>query len=176
MAGYLRQDPAAWGQARAQMIDHLKRSAFGENLAGDKTIAPDRFAAALRMIGPQKLRVFFGEDEAVRLQLAGKMAAEINSVPAGATNAVNYSNSGSAVFNLLQKLGESSAARKIPGVRALSNQAGEIANERAMGQALQGAPAAAKPQTQLSPEALQAIRRLFLPAAVGGGAAAGGAF
>jgi hypothetical protein len=176
MVGYLKQDPAAFGQARAQLLTHLKRAAFGENLAGDKTIAAERFAAALRAIGPQKLRIFFGEDEAVRLQLAGKVAAEINSVPAGATNAVNYSNTAAGVFNLLQRLGESPLMRNIPGARALSNQAGEIANERAMGQALQGAPAATKAPTELSPEALQAIRRLFLPAAAGGGAAAGGAF
>lgn len=176
MAGILRQNPEAWQQVRAQVAGYLKKAAFGNNLAGDKTVAAERFATALDSIGPQKLAVIFGPDEVVRLQIAARVAAQLESAPAGAKGAHNTSGTAAGVFNLLQGLGNSAALRSIPGVRSLANQAGQIVNERAATAALQGAPAAVKPPAQLSPEAMQAIRRLFLPTAVGGGAAASGAF
>lgn len=176
MAQVLAQDPAAMQQARAQVLQYLRKAAFGENLAGDKTFAAERYARALDAIGPQKLRVFFSPDEAVRLTLAGRFAADINSVPAGATNAVNYSNTGSAVFNLMQRLADSPLARNIPGARALSDQAGQIVQERAIGSALAPTSAATKPPTQLSPEAVRALQALFAPAALAGGALAGSGY
>lgn len=174
MAQVLSQDPAAMGQARAQVLRYLQKAAFGENLSGDKVFAADRYAKALDAIGPQKLRVFFSPDEAVRLNLVGRVASDINSEPVGAVNAVNRSGTAAAGFNLLQMLANSPVARNIPGARALSDQAKTIANERAINGALQPAGAAAKPPAELSPNAVRAIQRLFTPAALGFGAAAGG--
>lgn len=176
MVQVLRQDPAAMQQARAQVLRYLQKAAFGENLAGDKVFAADRYAKALDALGPQKLGVFFNPDEAVRLNLAGKVAALINSEPAGAQHAINRSGTGASVFNLLQRLSDAPGLRKIPGVRALSNQAGEIVNERAIGAALQPAAAATKPATELSPDAVRAIQRLFTPTALGLGSAAGSGY
>jgi hypothetical protein len=155
------------------VADYLKRAAFGENLTGDKLVAPERLARTLQAIGPEKLKVFFTPEELVRLNLAAKVAADINTVPAGARNAVNYSNTAAGVFNLLQRLADAPGVRQIPGVRSLANQAGEIVNERAVNSALQAPQLAAKPPAELSPEALRALQRLFAPAAVAGGALAG---
>lgn len=171
----LRQDPAAMEQARSQVLRYLQKSAFGENAAGDAPFAAARYAKALELIGPQKLRAFFGDD-ALKLSLAAKVAAEVNSIPVGAKNAVNSSGTAAGVFNLLQRLTEMPAVRQIPGVRALSNQVGEIANERAINQALQPVATASKPPAELSPEARRALQRLFAPAAVAGGAFAGSGY
>jgi len=176
MRKVLEGSPEALGQARAQIANVLKKAAFGENMAGDKTFAAERYAKTLQSIGPERLKVFFSPDEMVRFNIAGKLAAEINSVPAGATNAVNYSNTGSALFNLLQRISDVPGLRQVPGVRALANQAGEIANERAIGAALQPAQAAAAPAAELSPEARRALQRLFAPAAVAGGVTFGSGF
>ena len=171
LAPYLQQNPEAWQQARAQIAETLRRAAFGENLSGDKVFAPDRYAAALRQLGPQRLEVFFTPQEVVRLNLAGKVASDTLTTPAGAQRAVNYSNSGNAVMNLLGTLSESPLMRNLPGARALANQVGEIKTEREIGRALsQQAP---KPSAELSPEALRALRLLLPPGAVGLGAAVG---
>lgn len=173
MRQVLQNSPEALAQARAQIADHLKRAAFGENLAGDKVFAPERYAQALRNLGPDRLRIFFDPQDVMRFNLAGKVAADINSVPAGAKNAVNYSASSSALFNLFQKIIESPLVRNVPGIRSLANQAGEIANERAVqGLAVPGSAVSQQPR-ELSPEAVRALQRLFAPAAVGAGAAAG---
>lgn len=171
LAPYLQQNPEAWQQARAQIAETLRRAAFGENLSGDKVFAPERYAAALRQLGPQRLAVFFNPQELVRLNLVGKVASDTLSTPAGAQRAVNYSNTGSAVMNLLGTLSESPLMRNLPGARAVANQIGEIRTEREIGQALsQQAP---KPSAELSPEALRALRLLLPPGAVGLGAAVG---
>lgn len=172
MRTLVQTNPQAMAAARSQIADHLKRAAFGENAAGDKVFSPERYAAALRALGPQRLGVFFSPQELVRFNLAAQVAADINSVPAGAKNAVNYSNTGSAVLNLLQKLSDAPMLRNIPGARALANQAGEITTEASINQALRGAPAPT-PRADLSPETIRALQRLFAPAAVGAGALAG---
>lgn len=171
----LRDDPAAMQQARSQVMRYLQRAAFGENLAGDAPFAADRYAKALEQIGPQKLRTMFGDD-AVPLTLAGRVAAQINSAPVGAKNAVNNSGTGAALFNLLQRIAESPVARNIPGIRGLSNQVGEIANERAIQQALATPQASSKPAAELSPEARRAIGRLFTPAALALGSSSGSGY
>jgi len=155
------------------VAEHLRRAAFGENRAGDKIMAAERFSSALRQIGPQKLQIIFSPEEAVRLNIAADVAAALESLPAGAQGARNFSNSAAGVFNLLQGLGSAPVLRNIPGVRALATQASEIANERAISSALRTPPAATAPRPELSPEQLRALQRLFAPAAVAGGAIAG---
>lgn len=175
LAPYLQQNPEAWQQARAQIAETLRRAAFGENLSGDKVFAPERYATALRQLGPQRLEVFFTPQEMVRLNLVGKVASDTLSTPAGAQRAVNYSNTGAAnannVLSVLSKISESPLMRNLPGARSLANQVGEIKTEREIGRALsQQAP---KPSAELSPEALRALRLLLPPGAVGLGAAVG---
>lgn len=177
MATILQQSPEAWQQVRGQVASYLKQAAFGNNLAGDKTIAAERFASAIANIGPQKLAIIFSPDEVVRLNIAAKVAAEMESVPAGAKGALNSSGTAAGVFNLLQGLGNSRLLRNIPGARSLANQAGQIANEQAAQTALRGAPATvAPPPAQASAELQRALRLLFAPTAAGVGAAAGQAF
>ena len=50
--------PEAWQEARAQIGEYLKRAAFGENGAGDKAIAPERFQQAIRALGSERLGAF----------------------------------------------------------------------------------------------------------------------
>lgn len=171
LAPYLQQNPEAWQQARAQIAETLRRAAFGENLSGDKVFSPERYAAVLRQLGPQRLEVFFTPQEVVRLNLVGKVASDTLTTPAGAQRAVNYSNTGSAVMNLLGSLSESPLMRNLPGARMVANQVGEIKTEREIGRAL--SPQAPKASAELSPEALRALRLLLPPGAVGLGAAAG---
>lgn len=171
LAPYLRQNPEAWQQARAQIAETLRRAAFGENLSGDKVFAPERYATVLRQLGPQRLEVFFTPQEVVRLNLVGKVASDTLTTPAGAQMAVNRSGSAAGIMNLLGTLSESPLMRNLPGARALANQAGEIKTEREIGRAL--SPQAPKPSAELSPEALRALRLLLPPGAVGLGAAVG---
>lgn len=173
MREVLKNSPEALDQARAQVADHLKRAAFGENPSGDKAFTADRYLKTLRAIGRDKLEAFFSPAEIMRLNLAGKVASDINSIPAGAKYGTNTSGTGAAVMNLLSGLTESPLMRQIPGARMLANQIGEIKTERAINNALR--PPIEKPAVQPSPETLRALQFLFAPAGVAGGALAGGA-
>lgn len=106
MRHVLENSPEAMSQARAQVADHLKRAAFGENPSADKAFTADRYLKTLRAMGRQKLEVFFTPAELVRLNLAGKVASDINSIPAGARYGTNTSGTGAAVMNLLSKITE----------------------------------------------------------------------
>lgn len=170
LKGILKNSPEALAQARAQIADHLKRAAFGENPSADKAFTADRYLNTVRAIGRQKLEVFFTPAEIVRLNLAGKVASDINSIPVGAKYGTNTSGTGAAVMNLLSKLSESSMMRKIPGARMIANQVGEINTERQINTALK-APAE-KLARELSPQAQKLLELPLKPAAVAGGAAA----
>ena len=173
MAQILRQDPAAWQEVRAQVAAHLKRAAFGADKAGDKTAAAERFANALDALGPRKLAVVFEPDEVVRLNIAAKVLAEMESVPAGAKRAVSYSNTPSVLFNFLQGMADSPMLRQIPGMRSLSDQARQITQERAVSAALQTPQATTQPVRELTAAQRRALGALFAPAGFAGGAAAG---
>lgn len=167
----LQNSPEALGQARAQIADHLKRAAFGGNQSGDAGFAAARYGETLRSMGRQKLEVFFTPAEIVRMNLAGKVASDISSIPAGAQYAVNKSGSGSAIFNLLSKISESPVMRQIPGGRLLANQVGEIQTERSINRAL--SPVAEQQARELSPEAVRALQRLFPLLGTAAGSAGG---
>lgn len=171
MKKVLDGSPEALAQARAQLAEHLKNAAFGANVSGDKAFAADRYVQTLRAIGPEKLKVFFTPAEMVRLNLAGKVASDINSIPAGAKYATNTSGTGAAVMNLLSKIAESPVLRKVPGARMVANQVGEIRTEQEINRAL-SAPAV-KEASQLSPEQVRALQLLFTPAGVAGGVLGG---
>lgn len=175
MKDVLTNSPQAMAQARAQVAEHLKAAAFGMNPSGDKAFTAERYLQTLRAIGPKKLEVFFSPAELVRLNLAGKVASDINSIPVGAKYGTNTSGTGAALMNLLSKISESPMLRQLPGARAIANHVGEIKTEREINRALSAAPEAAKPQAQLSPEAMRALQLLFTPAGVASGVLGGAA-
>lgn len=173
MRRVLENSPDALAQARAQIADHLKRAAFGENVSGDKAFTNERYLNTLRALGRQKLEVFFSPAEIVRLNLAGKVASDINSIPVGAKYGTNTSGTGAALMNLLSKISESPLLRKVPGARMIANQVGEIQTERAINNAL--SPAAAQPARELTPETVRALQLLFPASGVAGGVLGGSA-
>lgn len=171
MRRVLEGSPEALAQARAQISDHLKRAAFGADASGDAGFSSARYINTLRQLGRQKLETFFSPEEVVQLNLVGQVGSDLTSVPAGARRAVNYSNTGSAVMNMLSRLSESPIMRK-PGLRIIANQIGEARTEGAMRRALAAQPP--KQPAELSPEAMRAVQALF-PLLRDAGGVAGGA-
>lgn len=138
----LANSPQAQEQARAQVADHLKRAAFGENPSGDKAFSADRYLKTLQSFGRQKLELFFSPDEVVRLNLAGKVASDINSIPVGARYGTNTSGTAAAAVNAITGI-----LSKVPGgsllgapLNFLKNEAGTLRNQQAIRQALRAAP------------------------------------
>lgn len=177
MRQVLQSNPEALDQARAQVADHLKRAAFGANPSGDKAFTADRYLNTLRAIGPEKLQVFFTPAEIMRLNLAGKVASDINSIPAGARYATNTSGTGAAVMNLLSSLGSRTLDR-IPVVGQvaglIADKAGAMRTERAISGALSpAAQQAAQPARELSPEVMRALQLLYPAGGVAGGVLGG---
>ncbi len=176
MRQVLQNSPEAMGQARAQIADHLKRAAFGANPSGDKAFTADRYLNTLRALGPEKLQVFFTPAEVLRLNLAGKVASDINSIPAGAKYGTNTSGTGAAVMNLLSSL-SSRGLENIPlvgpVVGLIADKAGAMRTERAISEAL--SPAVAQPARELSPEVVRALQLLFPAGGVAGGVLGGSA-
>lgn len=161
----LSGNPEAMQQARAQVANHLRRAAFGENPTGDAPFVAKRYMETLRQLGRQRLSAFFSPEEIDRMATIGRVASNITTEPAG--GAVNNANTASAVMTMLSKVSESPILRNIPGARALANQAGEMRTEAQVRAALSGQPPVQP--AELSPELVRAINRL-LPL---GGAAAG---
>lgn len=158
-------DGAAKQEAKAQLGATIQRAAFGENLAGDKAIAPERLAKALRDIGAQKLEAFFSAGEIEQMNRLARIAAYKSSMPS--TAAVNTSNTAAAAVNLASQLPGGDKLRLLAGVTQ------PIVNQRAVNTAMN----ATVPQSaNVSPEA---IRRAQLAAALGGlvtGGVSGSAF
>jgi hypothetical protein len=94
--------PQAFQEARAQIGNELSRAAFGGNLAGDKAIAPERYAEALRKFGTAKLRAFYTADEVAEIQRIARVAAYKNSYPA--SNVVNTSNTAAPIVSMAADL------------------------------------------------------------------------
>lgn len=164
----LGNDEAAADQVRAQVAAFLRTKAFGADAAGDGTFRQDAFNKAIRDIGTNKLRAIFGYDGADELQRLGRVAAYIQSQPAG--SAVNNSNTAGAVMNLLSQVSGRFGA--LPVVNVLRDSVRTYGNDRAARNALLGdVPTQA---TELPPE-LQSrlLRYIGGPAAVAGGIAAG---
>lgn len=154
-------DKEAYDQARAQIGTHLYRSAFGEDVAGTKGFAAERFNKSIRELGSEKLNAFFSADEVAQIRRLGRVGAYIHQEPAAA--AVNRSNTASATLNLLGK---------VPGAPALLSVAsaakGAVDNSRTVRNALAASPVPGK--ADLSPEQLNVLAKIM----AGGGLAAGG--
>lgn len=97
--------PEAYQQARAQIGEKLRDAAFGQNVAGDKSFSVERYAKALKDMGPDKLGAFFSPEDIARFERLGRIGAYINQFPNSAP--VNNSGNWAAITSL---------AGKIPGI------------------------------------------------------------
>ena len=149
--------PEAYQEARAQLGAQLQRAAFGENLAGDKTLAAERLSKALRDIGTEKLSAFFNQAEIEAMRRTARLGAYIHSVPSAA--APNTSNTGAAVANL--------AVNNFPGVSKTAALAKALVSPIINARAVNRAMAAEIPQ-QAAKASPEAIRRAQLAAALAG--------
>lgn len=123
MADILRKEsPEALQEARAQVGEHLKRAAFGENLAGDKAFAPERYAKALRDLGDRKLEALFSKEEVAQIHRLGRIGAYINSHPNASP--VQTSNNWGAIMEVASRIpGVSQGASLIKGAKnVIDNQ------------------------------------------------------
>jgi hypothetical protein len=155
--------PDAMQQARAQIGAHLQRSAFGENVAGDKAFSPERYAKALRDLGDTKLSAFYSPDEISQLHRLGRIGAYINSVPNASP--VQSSNNWGAIMGV---------ASKIPGIGAatglIKGAKNIVDNQTGVGKAL--AANLPKAAAELPPEDIRLLARLLTLSSAAGGAAA----
>ena len=111
-------------QIRAQIGADLQRAAFGENVAGDKIFAPERYAKALRDVGDDKLKLFFSPDEVARMHRVSRVGAYINSFPTAAPVSTSNSNPASIAANLV--------ASEVPGrAAAVANKVASALQQRA---------------------------------------------
>ena len=132
MAKLLKEHaPESYQQARAQIGADLRRSGFGENVAGDKPFSQERFNAKLRQMGTARLQAFFTPEEIATMRTVGRVGAYMESPPAG--SAVNFSNSGSAVANVAQAAAPGILGQIVGGARWAARAAG---NNAAVGKAM----------------------------------------
>jgi hypothetical protein len=104
LAGLLRKEaPDAFEETRQQIGAHLSRAAFGENTSGSKAVNQENYNKALRQVGTAKLEAFFEPQEVEQLKRLGRLSSYMVSPPAG--SASNYSNTASALANLLRSAG-----------------------------------------------------------------------
>lgn len=85
-ATWLRIDEPTRKQTQAQMADFIKGQVFsnqGRNEAGDVVASAAKLDKVLRDIGPQKLRLVFGEQRAKDMQMLAKSLGEISNPPKG---------------------------------------------------------------------------------------------
>lgn len=94
-------NPDAYQEARNQIGNRIYRSAFGENVTGDKLFRPEEFSKTLRAIGTDKLKAFFSPEEIEQLKTIGRVGAYVNSTPTSAP--VNFSNTAGTAANLAQQ-------------------------------------------------------------------------
>jgi hypothetical protein len=151
-----------------QLLRHLEGKAFGTNVAGDGAGSQAGLNRALDGIGRNKLTAVLGAEQTDELYAIGRVMAYIQQQPAG--SAVNNSNTGAAVANLLSKVGGTVKGAPYINdflVKPITSfrERGEVTN------ALSGA--LAKKPTELDAETVNALTRLMRPAAVGSGAALG---
>jgi hypothetical protein len=161
LAAILKQSPEALQEARSQVGAYLQRSAYGENVAGDKAFSPERYAKALRELGDSKLAAFFEPGEIAQLHRLGRIGAYMESIPNASP--VQHSNNWGAIM---------SAVTRIPGV-PMALAAGKAAktavgNQLAVSQALAGKVPV---QSNLDPETVKLLSRLLTTTGVVTGAA-----
>lgn len=97
-ADFLRQNPEAFQQVRADILGFLKNRAL--NGASDEVgkFSQSGFNKAMNAFGRDKLAAFFSPAEVQQLQTVGRVASYMQVAPAGAR--VNSSNTAAHVMNL----------------------------------------------------------------------------
>lgn len=161
-------DKDAFNQARLQLGADLQRAAFGENMAGDKGFAQERFNKRLRELGTDKLAAFFSPEEIANLKTLGRVGSYITSQPAG--SAVNNSNTASAVFNIASKLpGGGMLGNVASGINAVTRSVKNATNAK-------NALAAEVPVSaaDLTPQQANILAMILSGGAIGSGAASSG--
>ena len=122
----IKSSPEAMQSVREQIAAHLKSSAL--NGAADEVgnLSQSGFNKALNGIGEEKLSMFFKPDEVRQLKAIGRVASYEQFQPKG--SAVNNSNTaGTAIANVLDRIGGSSMLSKVPLGNLLSAPAQNIA-------------------------------------------------
>lgn len=151
-----------------QTMAYLQQKAFGSNAAGDGAARQARFNDELQKIGRNKLEALLGPQQTEELYAIGRVMAYIQEQPAG--SAVNNSNTGAAVANLLSKIG--GTVRGTPYINdfvvrplAAARERGEVQNALAAALRQQSA--------EIEPQVVNELARWLRPVPVAGGAALG---
>lgn len=124
-------------QADAETKQLIKDNVLGNLKAKATNNAPDEVAKisgnqldkALKALGSEKLKLLFTKDEIAQLKAIANVARYEQYIPRGA--AVNVSNTASSLYNILERVGQSSILGRIPAGRAL---VGEPAQNIVLGQ------------------------------------------
>ncbi|WP_186076131.1 glucosaminidase domain-containing protein [Burkholderia gladioli] len=119
---------------RSQVVDYLKQRALSGASDEIGKFSQSSYNSALNSLGKAKLNALFPPDQVAQLRMIGRVASNIQARPAGA--AVNESNTGAAVMNLLSQM--SGKVGSLPGLNLARNSVNQFLNERAAGQALGG--------------------------------------
>lgn len=146
------------------LADILEKAAPGAARGSDAAVFSQAgFNRALDAIGDRKLAMLFGQDGLAQLRQVGRVAEWVQKAPKG--SAVNTSNTGAAVMNLLQGLAGKSdnpmlnRLTGLPGVNLVRDSLSKSLEEGAARNAL---AATIRPQrAQLSPEEINALRALL---------------
>ncbi len=160
--------PEGQNTMRQQMMKYLEGKAFSANAAGDGAGSQASFNRELNTIGRNKLSALLGPESTEELFAVGRVMAYIQQRPAG--SAVNESNTGAAVANMLSKIGGS--VKGAPYIHDFVVKPISALKDRA---SVSGALGASLPKqaTQLDPETVNALARLMRPGPVAAGAALG---
>lgn len=155
-------DPSSYDQARAQIGEVLRKAAFGQNVAGDKSFSVDRYAKALADMGPDKLRAFFGAEDVARFERLGRIGAYMNQFPNASP--VQTSNNWGALMSL---------ASKVPGISPAINVAASVKTAATNSSGVKKALAAELPKNtpDISPEDVAKLGQLLGFSAAGAGGA-----
>lgn len=119
---------------RAQVVDYLKSKALSGAEDEVGRFSQSGYNKALKSIGETKLRQLFPAEEVAQLKSIGNVASYIQAQPAG--SAVNNSNTGAAVMNLLSNL--SGRVGRLPGINLARDSVQQFSDERAVANALSG--------------------------------------
>lgn len=160
--------PEGKSTMQGQILAYLEKKAMGINAAGDGSASQASFNRTLDSIGRNKLVALLGQGKTDELYTLGRVMAYIQQRPAG--SAVNESNTGAAVANLLGKI--TGTVKGAPYINDFVVRPMQSFRDRS---AAEAALAARLPKhaADLSPETVNALARLMRPLAPGTGAALG---
>jgi hypothetical protein len=121
----IKSSPEAMQSVRSQIASHLKEKAL--NGAADEVgnLSQSALNKAINSIGDEKLSLFFSSDELRQMKAIGRVSSYEQVQPRG--TAVNNSNTaGTAIANILDRVGSSPLLSKIPLGSVMSQPAQNI--------------------------------------------------